>query len=251
MYNSSPSFSIIVTCHNEQNYLINSLASVRNNIGFHLASFSEVSYEILLILDSPDVFTKSIAENWVKENEFGRIILTNNRDIGMSRNLGIKNAQFDLIFLLDGDDCWGLSWLKQSIIHFINNPTIAILHPELVLYKSLSIDAVRRHIETNDPDFDPWILSFENLWTSSIACPRSGFDLVTFPNGSTHPSNLFAYEDWSFFRESCEIGIPHFVIPRTVHLVNHRTNSNTTISYASRQYPWPSRLFYNLLKSVK
>ena len=99
MYNSSPSFSIIVTCHNEQNYLINSLASVRNNIDFHLASFSDVNYEILLILDSPDVLTKSIAENWVKENEFGRIVLTNNRDIGMSRNLGIKNAQFDLIFL--------------------------------------------------------------------------------------------------------------------------------------------------------
>jgi glycosyltransferase involved in cell wall biosynthesis len=244
----APSFSVIVTCHNEQSYLINSLESVKRNIEHHLSFVLDASYEIILVLDNPDEVTKSIAKYWATKNKFVHVIHSIHGDVGISRNLGISHSKFDVIFLLDGDDCWGLSWLTKSISHFQSNPATVILHPELVLYKSVKIDSIRRHIATIDPDFDPWILSKENLWTSSISCFRSIFDSINFPNGSTKTSNLYAYEDWSFFRESYNIGIPHLVIPETVHLVNTRIMSNTAMSYEAQHFPWPSDLFYNLIK---
>lgn len=244
----SASFSIVITCHREKGYLNYCLRSVKDNLNLHLSLFPDSLYEIILVLDSADVETIEIAQNWVKSNNHSEIIHTSNKDVGLSRNLGISSSIHDYIFLLDGDDCWGISWLTKSLQQIIHDDNLSILHPELVIYREQEIEKVRQHIGTDDAIFDAWVLSYENIWTSSFLCPRRLFDSIVFPSGSTNPSEIYSYEDWSFFRESCNLSIPHRVVPKTVHLVNKKLESNTISSSKLNQIPWPSNLFINLLK---
>ena len=243
-------FSIIITAHNEKEYLNDSLNHVTANIDFFRGMNNDFKYEIIIVLDSPDSLTKSIAVKWVTSHTFARIIEVKYLDVGKSRNFGINISSFDLIYILDGDDCWGKSWISRSI-NFINKQSdLCLLHPELVLYKGVKLQSIRKHTSSRSDDFDPWILSFENVWTSSTLCRREVFNKISYPSGATLNDNPYAYEDWSFNRESLNSGIHHLVVAKTCHLVNQRASSNTKISKDLGQSPWPTDLFLKMIEEI-
>jgi glycosyltransferase involved in cell wall biosynthesis len=245
------SFSIVVTCHKEDNYLVDCLESVTRNIDFLQKFQTDLKYEVILVLDNANLQTSIIAENWAHKTLNSKTINANFKDVGFSRNLGIKHSKYENIFLLDGDDSWGTSWIFESLPLITSSLHQTIFHPELVIYKNDKIEFIRRHMSSSDEKFDPWVLTFENIWTSSILGSKSIFETTKFRGGSTLSDELYAYEDWSFHREVYGKGVMHSIVPKTVHIVNIREKSNTINSLSSNQFPRPSTEFMRVLMDKK
>ena len=94
-----PSVSVIIPYYKKINYIKKTINSVLNQ------TFQD--FEIILIYDdekSDDLIT---LENEYKKNPKIKIIKNlNNLGAGISRNIGIKHANGEIISFLDADDYW-------------------------------------------------------------------------------------------------------------------------------------------------
>lgn len=97
-------FSIIVPCHNLESYIKNLLLS------FHMLDLSKVSYEIIFILDSCTDKTEDIIHSYMEDMNY-KIITCFAGSPGLARNHGIKLANGDYIWFVDGDD-----WIINPLV---------------------------------------------------------------------------------------------------------------------------------------
>ena len=73
-------------------------------------------YEIIIIYDDKDLTDLSYLKTAVKKIKKKRIIINKkNYGVGISRNIGIKNAHGKFIAFLDADDVWAKNKLKEQI----------------------------------------------------------------------------------------------------------------------------------------
>ena len=94
-----PLVTISIPIYNCENYLINCLQSVVNQIYKNI--------EIQLVDDLGNDNSMQVAEGFIKEHpDFNFKILKNEKNSGLSvvRNVGIENAEGKYIFFLDSDD---------------------------------------------------------------------------------------------------------------------------------------------------
>ena len=224
-----PDISVIGIFHREGALALSAIASIVDLVD--TARKSDLSVEAIAVLDNADETTQRIVAtrgaslwNEVKSVNFG--------DLGLSRNAGAGASRGRYLSFLDGDDLWGADWLRASFLSATNGPSNAIWHPEYVYYfdesdfRSHSISQtphfkaqsfIMRHRSNRDKDFDRRALVLENVWTANVFAARDIY--INSPYLAEDRTRGFGVEDWSWNISTELQGVPHLIVPDTVHLV--------------------------------
>ena len=110
-------FSIIVPILNEEKNIL----SLVNQIKKNLIEYKE-NYELIFVDDSSEDNSRIIINNLIKKNKFIKLIhRVEKRDLSKSCILGFKNAQSDVISVMDGDLQHSPKDLKKMIKVFLNS----------------------------------------------------------------------------------------------------------------------------------
>ena len=91
-----PKISVIIPVYNTEKYLSECLDSVLKQ------TFTDI--EVICVNDGSSDNSAKILEQYAARDKRIHIINQKNSGVVTARNNGIKNAQSDLIFPLDGDD---------------------------------------------------------------------------------------------------------------------------------------------------
>ena len=112
--------SVIIPLYNAEKSIVKSLNSIKNQTW-------KGQFETIIINDGSTDKSRSIVENYIKENPELYIQLINQENGGVSaaRNAGLKIAKGDYIALLDADDEWFPQKTEQQI-NFFENDTLKI-----------------------------------------------------------------------------------------------------------------------------
>jgi glycosyltransferase involved in cell wall biosynthesis len=227
--------SLIITAHNEGKLVLSALNSILQN----LRNAEIPDYEILIGLDNPNQETKNMSSQNDFDHNFIHIHNFNLKDIGIVRQNLLNSSKFEYISFLDADDIWSDNWLYESK-HFYDKYPNAVLHPDLTLFFDKKIEYVRKNPDSTSRKFKKELLVFENVWTSSFITPRWVMEKFPMKSGNTSDdSSPYAYEDWSWFRETLAAGIEHRVVKKTAHFHKIKDTSNTSKSILLNKKPWP------------
>lgn len=111
--------SIIMPCYNAAATLEESIQSVLNQ------TFG--AFELILIDDGSSDPTRSIMERYQSIDSRIRVLYNQeNRGVSYTRNLGVREARYEWIALLDGDDCWSPDKLEKQTLTIEQNPGCAL-----------------------------------------------------------------------------------------------------------------------------
>jgi glycosyltransferase involved in cell wall biosynthesis len=230
--------SLIITAHNEGKLLLNALDSVLQNL--KRADITE--YEILIGLDNPDQITQNISTHRNFDSDLIKIHTFKLGDVGLVRQNLLELTKYEHVSFLDSDDLWGDNWLFEARKFSTNNPN-AVLHPDLTIFFDKEIKFVRKNPDSTSRKFKKELLVFENVWTSSFITPKWVMEKFPMKSGNTSDdSSPYAYEDWSWFRETLAEGVDHRVVKKTAHFHRIKDNSNTSRSISLNKKPWPMDL---------
>ncbi|MET9861624.1 glycosyltransferase family 2 protein [Streptomyces smyrnaeus] len=103
-----PKLSVIVPCHNVQQFADDTLRSLANNAG--------PTTEFILVDDCSTDATPEILDGWRQRLPHTTVIRhEENKGIAQSRNSGIDAARGDYLTFLDGDDWYGPGYLDELV----------------------------------------------------------------------------------------------------------------------------------------
>lgn len=214
---------VIINCHNEGELLVSAFDSVVKNVE-HLQVHHEVDVVISLVLDKPDDATEYFAN--LIETRLGtqvNVFRVDFGDLGLSRNFGVNKSQADFIAFVDADDLWGYKWLTLAF-ELQSSFESSILHPEISYYfgSSLTKDShiVARHIGTNSKEFNAYLMTTHNYWTSACFAPREIYLETPYRPQDKH--FRIGMEDWTFNLETFSKGREHIVVPGAVHFIRDK-----------------------------
>ena len=95
--------SVVLNCHDEFNYLKNTLTSL--DLAITEAIKKGISVELVVVFDNSDDQLVQILKNHKFTTEYKiKIVRTNNRSLGKSRNDGVRCASGKYISIADADD---------------------------------------------------------------------------------------------------------------------------------------------------
>lgn len=107
MASLSPSFSVIITAYNIEEYIETAIRSAIRQ--------TYPPSEVIVVDDGSTDSTYSVAENILKNESEWKVIKQENKGPGGARNTGIIQASGDYIVFLDGDD-----WLVDSALEIFS-----------------------------------------------------------------------------------------------------------------------------------
>ena len=100
--------SVIIPLYNKEKSIVHTIQSVLKQ--------TYTNYEIIIVDDGSTDKSASIVDRIVKEfKDQVRIIRKKNGGVSSARNIGIKEAKYDYIALLDGDDLWDKHYLEEQM----------------------------------------------------------------------------------------------------------------------------------------
>jgi hypothetical protein len=230
---AKPDITVTVVFHCEGAFALAALASLGDLV--RIARAAGLGVETQAILDCPDELTKHIVDvrgawlDTVKDVSFG--------DLGLSRNAGTQLAHGKFLAFLDGDDLWGEQWLRTAFATATapSAPPVAIWHPENLYYFSENDferyspngipphDAQSFHLLQQPSDaagFNPASLVLNHVWTANVFTTREL--QLQHPYSAVDRQRGFGVDDWSWNFATLWAGIPHHVVPGTVHLIRRK-----------------------------
>lgn len=109
--------SIIIPAYNVQEYIVEALDSVFNQV--------TDDEEVILINDGSTDATLDLAKTFEKNSNY-KIISTSNKGLSSARNLGVKHANGEYIYFFDSDDVLSINFVKKikKSIKNNNNPDL-------------------------------------------------------------------------------------------------------------------------------
>ncbi len=227
--------SAVLTAHNEGAQVGDALDSIIENLKKSLLK----EYEVLIGIDNGDDETLKVVAEYENKYDFISSHTFQLADVGQVRQELLNRCQFDFVSFLDGDDIWGKSWILKAIFD-IKKYKDAIFHPDLTVFFDEEIRYVRKNPDSTSRKFKKEILLFENLWTSSFITPKKIMQEIPMKGGGTYDElTPYAYEDWSWFRDTLIAGYQHRVVKNTVHFQRIKSESNTSRSLKLKKEPWP------------
>lgn len=124
-----PSVSIIMPVYNAERTLVKSIESVlRQNYS---------NFELIIVNDGSIDNTRKILEKYIKNSKI-RIINQENQGVSVARNVGLLNANSDLIAFIDSDDYVLPNFLKNLVVGMLeNNVDLCVTG---IIYKENDLD---------------------------------------------------------------------------------------------------------------
>lgn len=113
-------FSVIIPCHNSQEYIAVAIESVRSQ--------TYQNWELLVVDDCSVDDTAMIVDTFVKKDKRIKYFKTNepSGSPAVPRNMGVQQAKGRYIAFLDSDDAWMPSKLEQQLRMFREYKDMAI-----------------------------------------------------------------------------------------------------------------------------
>lgn len=118
MSNEAPKISVIVPAYNVDLYIESAIDSLLNQ--------SEEFYEIIIINDGSTDRTKNILEKYEK-NKLIKIYHTENRGLGMARNMGINLASGNFLYFFDSDDVLEPTFSASIKMELMNDQSLDLV----------------------------------------------------------------------------------------------------------------------------
>lgn len=208
---SQPLISIIIPCHNQAQYLDESLESVVNQ--------TYQNWECIIINDGSTDDTEKKAENWLQKDSRFKYIYQENEGVSTARNKGIENSFGIYIQFLDGDDILQRDKLLYQAAILNMNDEIDIIYggnkyffdgnkEKLYAIHPLNIIPTIDMQYTDDGQLD--ILLLRNVSTiCATLYRRKVFDHIRFKNTIYEDYLLhitLAYNNFKFHFEKSEQG---------------------------------------------
>jgi hypothetical protein len=219
---------MVLNFHRERHYAVVAAASAIDAVNYARSLGRDV--RLACVLDRPDRDTLQAVNDAPIDWAF--VEKLDNGDLGKSRNDAVDMVDAGAIAFMDGDDLCGHFWLAAALTALDHVAAPAVLHPEFVYYfdetdflaQSQSIlpsasskSFWLRHVGSDDPTFNTDLLRFNNVFTSNSVAWRDVY--VEYPFLQVDDEKGFGVEDWTWNAMTLTQGIPHLVVPDTVHMV--------------------------------
>ncbi|MCW9397723.1 glycosyltransferase [Klebsiella quasipneumoniae] len=140
--NSKIDLSIIIPMYNVEDYIIETLNSMRGVRDFKV--------ELILVDDGSTDNTLNLAKEWAGKSEFDTFILSKeNEGPSIARNLGLTKARGELVTFFDSDDI-ALSYLYTDVINIMLSHKV-----DFCIFRGGSFDHVTQKVY-EFPDYYVW-----------------------------------------------------------------------------------------------
>lgn len=164
-------FSVIIPLYNKELSIRNTIQSVLNQ------SFQD--FEILVVNDGSTDSSLSIVNKIVDARI--RIVTQPNKGVSAARNLGIREARFEWVAFLDGDDIWERNHLEEIITMMKAFPNKRVYATS---FKYSNDREIFRHSREQNiflvDNYFKEALKEPLLWTSIIVIHKSCFEEVGY-----------------------------------------------------------------------
>lgn len=176
-------FSVVIPLYNKELSIKNTIQSVLEQ------SFQE--FEIIVVNDGSTDKSASVVESI--HDERIRLVHQNNQGVSVARNRGVREARYNWIVFLDGDDLWEenhLSTFAEMIMKYPNDKVFCTSHSKSK-YKGGYVPKDIGEYEIIDDYFEEVMKHVDFIWTSATCINKSVFDNVGgFPVGINRGEDL-------------------------------------------------------------
>lgn len=182
--------SIIIPCHNQGEFLNDTLESIQQQ--------EYQNFECLLINDGSIDNSKAIGLKWQNEDSRFKYFEQKNKGVSAARNLGLNQAKGDFIQFLDADDIIAKDKLSSSLSCFIVDESLDIVISNFSMFTGAIKNITDPYCELSAIKFSlesilfQWQISF----SLPIHCPLMRTRVV---KSSRFDEELSAQEDWLFW----------------------------------------------------
>lgn len=209
--------SIVIPCHNQADYLEDSLESAYNQ--------TLPAHEIIVVNDGSTDNTQEIAERYTFPqfpliNSPVRVIRQVNKGLPSARNTGIMAATGDYVLFLDADDIL-LEYAVERISQCINETNADIIAPSFQEFGRSDREVILGAFTLDE-------LKAANRLGYFCAIKRS----ILIECGGYSPKMKWGYEDYHLWFDLWSRGKNFGVIPEV--LVKYRVKDNSMIHTANQ-----------------
>lgn len=205
--------SIIIPNYNRENYILKSVESI--------LSQTYPNFELIIIDDgSTDGSCSIIKQIQLFDKRIKTIFLDTNHGANRARNLGLAEAEGDLISFLDSDDIWLPDKLEKQI-HFLNHSSIC---PDIVYCRYQKIHdgntichyparySFHRKLKGNL--YNALLSNGNFIGLPTVLLKRKIIDSIRFDEA------LPRLQDWDFFIRIAKRGYSFDFLAETLVIVN-------------------------------
>lgn len=226
---NNPLVSIITPCFNNNETIIETIESVKNQ--------SYGSIEHIIVDDGSIIPVEKTIQKYLP---FVKLLRQENSGVAAARNLAVKNSSGDILVFLDSDDLIDKDYVKKVVNAFLTENDVA-----MVACYVTEIGRSRNKIEI--PPFN--LESFyyhNNLFPSIIAVKKILFDKVDGYN-----KDLIVCEDWDLYLKITEINSRVYIIPEYLFFYRKHSELSSLTDLMSRDKSAVHQAYYQLYQSRK
>lgn len=223
-----PDLTLVLNFHREGHLAAVSIAA----LGDAAADARALGFtvDLVAVLDRPDALTSGV----VKGSGVGwaEVLVVDVGDLGGARNAATQQITHGMVGFCDGDDLVGHEWPRRALEFMAHRNDSPILHPEYIYYFDES-DFLRhsptgrpradarsffmRQTSSDERDFRAEVIRFNNIYTSNQIAHVDRYR--EFPFALVDEEKGIGVEDWAWNALTLARGVPHLVVPDSVHLV--------------------------------
>lgn len=225
-------FSVIVTAHNSEKYISETLESLLNQ------TFNE--WECLIIENGSTDSTIDIVQNYLSDLRFKLIKLINVSNKSAALNEGIIHAKHDWISILDSDDLWTKNKLELQST-FIKNHDIDVLGTQIQY-----VDANGNYLNNSPklPTEQREIISCFFNHQNAIANSSSVYRKSLHKKFGYYNVELIGVEDYDWWKRCARLGAKFANLNDVCFF--HRVHDNSNFNTQKKQ-----QLFKNLIDQTE
>jgi glycosyltransferase involved in cell wall biosynthesis len=211
--------SLVLNAHREGSLVVESIRSAIEAQA--TARTKSINVELILVLDKGDKKTRNFVCEFQNNLEIFEVDFG---DLGEARNFGRDKSRGEYLAFLDCDDLISDNWLTDAYSLYGSLKRDAILHPELNYFFGPRLVSASRllfkHRSSLEASFSYATLTDQNPWTALCFSRREVF--VKHPYREIDLRNGIGFEDWNFNLETLSSGLPHLVVPGTIHFIRQK-----------------------------